>query len=604
MGLYGKVKPEEEDQYAWPTEVVVKKKTLERRTKDKVIGYGFEPNVFSDKANTRVLTVPKVKKKTTLSKNMRQKMRFDTYSSGSDSDDHGVVIKLHDKSDEDKEESDKEFDDKNWNITPWSSKPTFPSKKHNTLVNTGRKKHKIPWSASFTTDYSPSTKFGSVEVKEIDSVVFKKPGLQNTLPAVSFGSWGLEINTKENDDNESDDLNIKEGKVDDSNDVVFEDEMKWFLIGRLENMLFFNKSVNFIPESTKIEDVCCVCADIQDVWAVGNCMHPVCCNCSLRMRSLYKTYNCVVCDQYLDVVRFTSDKIILSKAYKFLSKMNFEDGPKNEFDMDFSNNETGLSSQLDVSKCKYSDEKLQIYFDKRVDYHKAIRYLRFNCPNCLETVKGGWKELNAHAVEKHSLFLCPICVTKAKVFPHEHFLYTAKQLKEHLGGPKGSDIDFKFTSHPYCQFCEKQLFDGKHLLEHCKAVHLECNICLQAGTFDKFFSNEEHLERHNRREHIVCPWEECRKKYKSVFAREVEVMEHQIAVHGEVKHAQSKRKPKVLSQKIERGTFQSKIKQRERRMTLPPFIQQAMEANKQRMADQMLLQTSISKKEVTVRCRQ
>ena len=63
-----------------------------------------------------------------------------------------------------------------------------------------------------------------------------------------------------------------------------------------------SKSTEPASKSESGENTCVVCFKTVDVFSVGICDHPVCYECSTRMRVLCKQMECPICRQEMNKV--------------------------------------------------------------------------------------------------------------------------------------------------------------------------------------------------------------------------------------------------------------------------------------------------------------
>lgn len=129
-----------------------------------------------------------------------------------------------------------------------------------------------------------------------------------------------------------------------------------------------------------------------------------------------------------------------------------------------------------------------------------------------------------------------LCTTNKKVFTTEHELFTPNELKRHErhGDDKpGSDSQSGFTGHPECGFCKERFYSMDELFGHCREKHERCFICDRNSTTPnvQYYINYQSVEEHFKRDHFVCPDDECLEKKFVVFENEIDLKAHQLEVH-------------------------------------------------------------------------
>ncbi|KAJ2457960.1 hypothetical protein GGF42_002370 [Coemansia sp. RSA 2424] len=253
-------------------------------------------------------------------------------------------------------------------------------------------------------------------------------------------------------------------------------------------------------EEAEEEDVCFICADSVEFYAVGACNHRTCFRCNLRLRALFKSKACPYCKSEMESVIFTRNP---EATYEELS-----DGP-----------------------LPFSDESLGIRCDCEEAYAKAMYMLQFNCPRdkCPYVDGGGWKGLKAHADNDHALQFCDLCVKNKMSFSHEHRLFTRAQLRAHYSRGDGTG----FTGHPQCDFCRIAFYDNDQLFDHCRQKHEQCFICVRNGTGRHvYFENYQALEKHFNNDHVPCRHAFCLEKKFVVFENDIDLQGHELEAHG------------------------------------------------------------------------
>ncbi|KAJ2797886.1 hypothetical protein H4S07_005832, partial [Coemansia furcata] len=253
-------------------------------------------------------------------------------------------------------------------------------------------------------------------------------------------------------------------------------------------------------EEEEEEDVCFICADPVEFYAVGACNHRTCFRCNMRLRALFKSKACPYCKSEMESVVYTR-------------------------------NPEATHDELSKDTLPFSDESLNIKFDCEEAYVKSMYILQFNCPHdkCQYVDGGGWKGLKAHVGNDHTLQFCDLCVKNKMSFSHEHRLYTKAQLRAHYSRGDGTG----FTGHPQCDFCRIAFYDNDQLFDHCRQKHEQCFICVRNGTGRHvYFADYPALEKHFNNDHVPCRHAFCLEKKFVVFENDIDLQSHELEVHG------------------------------------------------------------------------
>ncbi|EKG14565.1 Zinc finger RING-type protein [Macrophomina phaseolina MS6] len=262
------------------------------------------------------------------------------------------------------------------------------------------------------------------------------------------------------------------------------------------------------PEADDDEEgeVCFICASPIVHHAVSPCNHRTCHICSLRLRALYKTKACAHCRTLSDFVIFTDD---LEKRYEEFSE----------------------------SEIASTDSNLGIKYEKAEICDDTILLLRYNCPDgSCDAACLGWPDLHRHVKSVHHKVMCDLCTRNKKVFTHEHQLFTNAELRKHEkfgDDDPGSAEQSGFKGHPECGFCMRRFYGDDELYVHCREKHERCHICdrRNGGRQPQYYVNYEALEVHFKKDHFVCPDQECLEKKFVVFESEMDLKAHQLEVH-------------------------------------------------------------------------
>jgi hypothetical protein len=243
-----------------------------------------------------------------------------------------------------------------------------------------------------------------------------------------------------------------------------------------------------------MEELCLICCEAIKWVSIGECNHPICHICSLRLRALYKNNKCAICKTECENVVFASN-----------SKMSF-----NDYNL----------------KSLKKDQKLSIYFSSNDIKQQTLALLDFNCPDkkCSVICSTGWEELKTHVKKIHHSILCDLCIKFKHVFTHELSLYSFEQLREH--NKTGDPNDKSFNGHPECGFCSVRYYSYDELYEHCRKSHEQCFLCMRQGIHNQYFVNFESLEKHFAKEHFPCKNAACIEQKFIVFESDIDLQAH------------------------------------------------------------------------------
>ncbi|KAI4502498.1 hypothetical protein M0802_002410 [Mischocyttarus mexicanus] len=244
-------------------------------------------------------------------------------------------------------------------------------------------------------------------------------------------------------------------------------------------------------------NTCVVCYKNVEIYSIGMCEHPVCYECSTRMRVLCRQNECPICRQDLPKVVFTRE----IKPFRFLRK-------------------GGLL-----------DTRYDIYFDTIDIQDKFYELLVDVCTICEEIkVFSNFQSLKEHMRHQHELHYCDLCVENLKIFSRERRYYTRSDLAQHRR--KGDIDDRSHKGHPLCEFCDQRYMDNDELYRHLRRDHLYCHFC-DADGLHQYYSSYEYLRDHFRQEHFVCEEGVCiDEKFTSVFRTDIDLKAHKTSVHG------------------------------------------------------------------------
>ncbi|PNS17860.1 E3 ubiquitin-protein ligase hel2 [Sphaceloma murrayae] len=183
------------------------------------------------------------------------------------------------------------------------------------------------------------------------------------------------------------------------------------------------------------------------------------------------------------------------------------------------------------------DSNLGINYEKQEIFEDTVLLLRFNCPDgdcdvaCL-----GWPDLHRHVKSVHHKVMCDLCTRNKKVFTHEHELFTPQDLRKHerFGDDNpGAEDQTGFKGHPECGFCKQRFYGDDELYAHCRDKHERCHVCdrRDGGRNPQYYVDYNALEVHFRKDHFLCPDQECLEKKFVVFDSEMDLKAHQLESH-------------------------------------------------------------------------
>ncbi|XP_043593900.1 E3 ubiquitin-protein ligase ZNF598 [Bombus pyrosoma] len=242
---------------------------------------------------------------------------------------------------------------------------------------------------------------------------------------------------------------------------------------------------------------CVVCYKNVDIYSIGMCEHPVCYECSTRMRVLCCQNECPICRQDLP-------KVVFTKQIKPFSQLH---------------------------KGNLLDTRYNIYFDTLDIQSKFYDLLANVCYICKERpVFSTFNSLKDHMRHQHELHYCDLCVENLKIFSHERRCYTRSDLAQHRR--KGDIDDKSHKGHPLCEFCDQRYMDNDELFRHLRRDHLYCHFC-DADGLHQYYSSYDYLRDHFRQEHFLCEEGMCaEEKFTSVFRTDIDLKAHKASVHS------------------------------------------------------------------------
>ncbi|XP_063981623.1 E3 ubiquitin-protein ligase ZNF598 [Diachasmimorpha longicaudata] len=242
---------------------------------------------------------------------------------------------------------------------------------------------------------------------------------------------------------------------------------------------------------------CVVCYKNVDIYSIGMCEHPVCYECSTRMRVLCKQNECPICRQDLPKVVFTRE----------------------------------IQPFRHIRRSSLLDSRYNIYFENLEVQEKFTKLLAHSCPICEDRqVFSSFSSLKEHMRRKHELHYCDLCVENLKIFSCERRCYTRADLAHHRR--KGDTDDKSHKGHPLCEFCDRRYMDNDELFRHLRRDHLYCHFC-DADGLHQYYSSYDYLRDHFRQEHYLCEEGACTdEKFTPVFRTDIDLKAHKASVHG------------------------------------------------------------------------
>ena len=184
-----------------------------------------------------------------------------------------------------------------------------------------------------------------------------------------------------------------------------------------------------------------------------------------------------------------------------------------------------------------TDEVLGVKYEYKEIHDDTVLLLRYNCPaaDC-DIACWGWPDLHRHVKSTHHKQLCDLCTRNKKVFTHEHELFTPQELRKHekFGDDNPGAVDQSgFKGHPQCGFCVQRFYGDDELYAHCRDRHERCHICDRRNEArqQQYYQDYNALEEHFRRDHFLCPDQECMEKKFVVFESEMDLQAHQLEAH-------------------------------------------------------------------------
>lgn len=267
-------------------------------------------------------------------------------------------------------------------------------------------------------------------------------------------------------------------------------------------------------QQSESENTCVVCFKRTLIFSVGSCNHPVCFECSARMRCLLLQNECPICRQDLPKVIFT--KTI--DSYSTLDK---------------------------TTRSGLFEKKYRIIFAD-LDIQKSFYHLlEHRCPKC-ENLFVDFHKLKEHVRKTHEHFYCEICTENLKIFSSERRCYNRTELAQHRR--VGDADDKSHRGHPRCDYCELRYLDKDELFRHLRREHYFCHLC-DADGVNLFYGTIREMRDHFKAEHFLCEEEDCLDEEFSavaVFRTEIDLRAHKATVHSKTMSRAEVKQARVL----------------------------------------------------------
>ncbi|CAI5440734.1 unnamed protein product [Caenorhabditis angaria] len=255
----------------------------------------------------------------------------------------------------------------------------------------------------------------------------------------------------------------------------------------------------------KTED-CLICCKPNDVFAIGDCRHPVCAECAIRIRIIGQSKTCPACRKEIDTYFFCTTADDMMNVPLFFAKTNHPD--EDRYGVRFSNSVAG--------------SKYEKYLAHVCKICKSEDGERLEFPTFMS--------LRQHMANNHQLSYCHICTENLNLFSRERKCYTREQLQRHIR--IGDNDDKSFKGHPQCLFCELKFLDEENRYKHLRKDHFFCQFCEADGTLNVFYGKHDELKQHYKQQHFICEAGEC-KELGIAFATKLELDLHRASEHDE-----------------------------------------------------------------------
>uniref|UniRef100_A0A915J1A7 RING-type E3 ubiquitin transferase n=1 Tax=Romanomermis culicivorax TaxID=13658 RepID=A0A915J1A7_ROMCU len=253
--------------------------------------------------------------------------------------------------------------------------------------------------------------------------------------------------------------------------------------------------------------ICIICCHKTDLLCVGPCDHPVCFECTTRMRVLCLSKECPICrteNELVYVVHFRPE------MHNYFTNVIAESQQK----------------QRKLYR-NFLTHKYGICFETVEARDSVFDILAHVCRICHEELEfQSFEELARHMRRVHELFHCELCVEFLKLFSWERKFYTRHDLAQHKRIGDADDKSHK--GHPLCKFCDKRFLDQDHLYKHLRKDHYFCHFCDVDGK-NMFYTGIKQLKEHLKSSHFLCEIGQCRDEELGVsFRHEIDFKAHKV----------------------------------------------------------------------------
>ncbi|XP_018335121.1 E3 ubiquitin-protein ligase ZNF598, partial [Agrilus planipennis] len=265
----------------------------------------------------------------------------------------------------------------------------------------------------------------------------------------------------------------------------------------------YKKNLNSSETDQNQDQTCVVCFKNVDIYSIGICDHPVCYECSTRMRVLCRQNECPIC-------RGDMPKVIFSRNIEPFAVLEEKSRHVN-----------------------MKDAKFGFYFLSPSIQRAYYRLLEHECFICRKYRNSGFRtfqQLKEHMRKEHELFYCDLCVENLKIFTWERKCYTRGELGTHRR--KGDVDNTSHRGHPLCEFCDTRFMDNDDLFRHLRRDHYYCHFC-DADCKHHYYNSYNDLRKHYLEEHYLCEEGDCKyEQFTSVFRTDIDLKAHITSAHG------------------------------------------------------------------------
>ncbi|XP_054739005.1 E3 ubiquitin-protein ligase ZNF598 [Anastrepha obliqua] len=266
-------------------------------------------------------------------------------------------------------------------------------------------------------------------------------------------------------------------------------------------------------------DGCVLCCKEVEIYSIGECDHPICYECSTRLRVLCEQNECPICRQVLSKVIFTCDKL----PYRELEAKN---------------------------RSSYYSRKYKIGFYSAKIQQEFFNLLDHPCPKCDIVPFRRFNDLEYHVRKEHDLHFCDLCTEHLKIFTFERRCYTQTELGLHR--TRGDRDNRSHRGHPLCEFCKKRYLDRDELFRHKRRDHYFCHFCDDES--NDFYRDYDALANHFREHHFLCEEGRCAtEQFVGAFRTEIDYKAHFASVHGKTLNKQEAKKTRTVQLEITLG---------------------------------------------------